>query len=197
LNKLFTQKLRVILLVLLGFVSSCQDQRKDEKKPTTVTTTSTDRSLFNQACLNNLFAIKLAEEAITRSSLRETKQVAETILREHATVNNNLAAFAGKRGLNQPLDMETGQLRDWQLVIREKGLSFDKKFLETIVDYNSKTDKLLKSISKSAVDAELKDIATSSLKAASLHQELAAEARLAIDERRTRDTLITTISNTQ
>ncbi|MDB5191284.1 MAG: outer membrane protein [Segetibacter sp.] len=196
-NIIRTYSIAFTLLIgsLTIFFSCSEVADKSVEATVAIAVTPLDKELFTETFLNNLFAIRLSEEAITRSSLLETRQVAETILKDHATINNELVTFGGKRKIDQPLDITSAHLKMWQVLIREKGVNFDRKFLDMMTDVHEKTVKLFKTISNQASDEELKKIAATSIGTAGQHINLAAEAKVAIDARRSRDTLITNVAD--
>ena len=124
-------------LFILLLISCNEAVQKNKLRPD-----ENDIFLICNLYQQSLFSIKLADEALTRSTYIETKDIAKKIKSSCATIKTNLETIAGKKSFELPLDMSGAQLKTWKSLVANKGLEFDKAFLKillTVIDLEKQT----------------------------------------------------------
>jgi predicted outer membrane protein len=149
-----------------------------------------DYTMLTEAYFNALLGVKLAEEGNTRCTTLECKQLAETILADHKKILMELQTIAGKHKADVPLDITDEQLKTWHLLVREKGIGFDKKFAEIIELEHAAAGRIFASIQSRASDPDLQKWSTAFLEYANLHKQDALTLTEVLNNRRSRDTMI-------
>ena len=115
-----------------------------------------------------MFAIKAAEEAITRSTSQHTKTLAQYFKKQNQTIKSDIEEVAGRLRFNLPLDINQKQMQDWEFLVKQKGWNFDKAFVEMVSSLDSKEHSLLEKMAKESSDTTVKKVAVRLLSSQSI-----------------------------
>jgi predicted outer membrane protein len=189
-------KYYTLLLVAAVFLNGCASQVTSKEKTAVLKLNATDQQLISQLYLSNLLNIKLAEEAETRSTSAEAKQLAEIVLSDNKIVGTKLHEIAGKNATELPMDITPEQLKTWQHIVKEKGLAFDKKFTTVMLGDYAQVISLCKKIQTEAANKDLKRLADTYKDYTSAHKEQAVALEHSLNNRRSRPLDTTVVSDT-
>jgi predicted outer membrane protein len=140
-----------------------------------------DIKLVSDVYENAVYATKTSNEALTRSTAKETKLVADSMIAVASTIKSELVRFAGRRKITLPLDISASHITNWQALVKTTGWQFDKAFLQTLQNINTKEREYLESVTHNAKDAELRKIGSNLLNG--LNDRLGVHLRQRIEER--------------
>lgn len=154
--KIFLSRLAFIICCVSGVFCN----QKTQLQASTIN--STDSALISSTYQECLFAIKTANEALTRSTSNKTKELARKNLQQKTVLKNDLEELAGRKLLKIPLDITGEQNVKWKSFVVKKGWEFDKQYLNLDKDSYDSLHALYGLLKKSQ-DIELRKVATRSL----------------------------------
>jgi len=147
-----------------------------------------DIFLISSLYQESLLSLRLAEEALTRSTYIETKNLANNVKSSHATIKIDLESFAGRKGIDLPLDITANQLNLWRELVRNKGVDFDKIFFEILINLNASEHQTIEKITTSAKDPDLIKTGRDLLSVIASKKEMAHQVQQ-LNNLRTKDSL--------
>ncbi|WP_207495054.1 DUF4142 domain-containing protein [Aridibaculum aurantiacum] len=181
-------RLTKILLLAIVVFSSCQNVQQEEAQ--VVKLSGNDAELLINTYSNLLLTVKMAEEAVNRSALPGTRQLAITIRNDHQAMLDKLEDVANKHKADLPLDLTPQQLKQWQALVREKGIAFDKAYAAIVQENHDNNLVVLKSIMSKAENPSLQNVAKEINATAINHLQQGEELQELIENRRSRDTIM-------
>lgn len=124
-----------------------------------------------------LYEVQLATMALTKAKSPEVKKFAQMMVDDHTKANNELKAWAGKKGVSLPDVMsEDKQKKYYDLERDEDASDFDEEYMDEMVEDHKKDINKFEDIADDAKDAELKSWAAEKL--ATLRHHLAEAERI-------------------
>ena len=181
---LFIPALFSLLLLLGCYQAKPGDQAQVDKQ---------DIFLISSLYQESLLSLRLAEEALTRSTYIETKNLANNVKSSHATIKIDLESFAGRKGIDLPLDITANQLNLWRELVRNKGVDFDKKFLQILTNSNTSEHQTIEKITTSAKDPDLRKTGKELFSVIISKKEMANQVKQ-LNNLRTKDSLAYPVS---
>jgi predicted outer membrane protein len=181
--------LKIILLYTIAsatFLVGCNTVNKHDK----VQADEGDVFLISNLYRQVLLSIKVADEALTRSTYVETKTLAEEVKTSQAKIKIDIEALAGRKGFELPFDITANQLKSWQVLVKNKGREFDKVFLQLITQLNTKEHSLLDKIATGAKDIEIKKAGKSVLANIKSKEDLAKQVQQLDEQVSNKDSII-------
>jgi putative membrane protein len=128
-----------------------------------------------------LYEVQLATMALTKAKSPEVKKFAQMMVDDHTKANNELKAWAGKKGVTLPDVMsEEKQKKYYDMERDEDANEFDKEYMEEMVEDHKKDINKFEDIAEDAEDAELKTWAGEKLSTLRHHLAEAERVRDAV-----------------
>lgn len=111
-----------------------------------------------------LYEVQLATMALTKAKSPEVKKFAQMMVDDHTKANNELKAWAGKKGVTLPDVMsEEKQKKYYELESDKDVAKFDEKYMDEMVEDHKKDIDKFEDIADDGKDAELKSWAAEKL----------------------------------
>ncbi len=188
---------KTFLLFILFFpvLMACNNQVAEGKKNAAPTLALADQQILGKCYQYLSLTLKMAEEAVNRSTTPDAKQLAQTIVQEHKQMMDELEVIAGRHQVELPLDISPAQTKQWQLLVHQKGISFDKFYTNEV--QRNQEGKVFTEMSESAVDRNLRSAAKKFSAMADQHVRQAVAVQETLANRRSRDTISFTTQITQ
>ena len=124
-----------------------------------------------------LFEVQLATMALTKAKSPEVKKFAQMMVDDHTKANNELKAWAGKKGVALPDVMSEEKQKKYYDMESDKDVSdFDEEYMDEMVEDHKKDIKKFEDIADDAKDAEFKSWAADKL--ATLRHHLTEAERI-------------------
>jgi putative membrane protein len=158
--------------------------------PTTTTPTTTsqssqgdiraDAAFIREAASSNLMEVQLGQTAQTKASNNAVKQLAQRMVNDHTSMENQLASLAASNGLalKQTLTSEHEAHVKW--IGNLSGQSFDSAYMNLMVQAHEEDIANFQTQSRSARSAQVRTLATNSLPVLMQHLRLAQQVRVQI-----------------
>ena len=169
----FLKVIKLYITALITLLVSCNSVSEQEK----VEPDKGDLFLISNLYRQALLSLKACDEALTRSTYVETKNLAYDIKTSHAKVKIDIEALAGRKDFELPLDITATQLKSWQELVKKKGLEFDRVFLQLITHINNTEHALIDKIVAEAKDVEFKKAGNNVLADISSKEELTKQVQ--------------------
>jgi predicted outer membrane protein len=185
------RKFTCILLLLCLASAFCAPP---EKKDVAEIIDQHDIDLVSTLYQSNLYAIKVSEEALTRSTYKETKELAKNLIAESEKLKSVFDVLMGRKAVDMPLDISESQLNSWQSIVKIKGWDFDKTYLEKSIGLKAREIAVLTKISTDAKNEEIKNIALDLLKDRNNIAQLRLKVEEIMDSRIRKDSALTASS---
>jgi putative membrane protein len=150
---------------------------------------SYDKDLLTSVFEECIYTTKLAEEAMMRSTSADTKTFATNLISDYKKMMQQIEGVAGSKSIDLPLDMGDKQLKKWRQMVKETGWNFDKKFVELATEGNNETAALVKNISATAKDDDIRKTAANILSYTN-QQDMADQVQQTIKSRTEKDSFI-------
>ena len=181
--------LKNVLIISILFFAACNNISNSEKtKVTTPSISNSDQELMNNAYQNLLLSTKMAEEALNRSTTPNAKDLAKSILNEHQQMMSKIEVVAGRHSVILPMDITPEQVKEWQFVVREKGIAFDKLYAQTVQDNHSINIRVFTLLRK-ANNQDLQALASNFISTSNQHIQQGTDLLQLLNSRKSRDTI--------
>ncbi|HEY0741198.1 MAG TPA: DUF4142 domain-containing protein [Chryseosolibacter sp.] len=132
-----------------------------------------------------LYEVQLATMALTKAKSPEVKKFAQMMVDDHTKANNELKAWASKKGVTLPDVMsEEKQKEYYDLERDEEANEFDAEYMEEMVEDHKKDINKFEDIAEDASDAELKAWAGEKLSTLKHHLAEAERIRDAVKNKK-------------
>jgi predicted outer membrane protein len=183
--------IRMVPILLFSLLlNACNALENETAKNAPPPIAPADGKMITTSYQDLMLTVKLAGEAVNRSTAQDTKELAQIILQEHKQMMNDLEVVAGKHQLELPLDISAEQTKHWQMLVRERGIAFDKAYAEVVQKNHERQIDAFAEIKRTAANADLKSVAEKFLAVADRHMQHAVTLKSALDNRRSRDTAL-------
>ena len=173
--------------VFLFSVVACSETSAEKANANVIPLADTDVELLVQSHQEILLLKMMNQEATTRSAVAETRLLAEEALSEHDGMLKDLEEVAAKHAADLPMDITPAQLKEWQRLVRAKGLLFDKEYAVTTQAKHDEVLALFGVMKKKVVDEELRQLAVVFHQLASAHKQQVNALEISLASRKSRD----------
>lgn len=137
-----------------------------------------DAKFVEETAQNGIAEVQLAKLASEKAVTAEAKQFAEHMIKDHTKTNDELKAFAQKRGLVLPTAATDQHRKTYEkLASTDK---FDRDYISEMVSSHKKTISNFENAAKKADDQELRAWAGHTLPTLRQHLQMAEDAEKAI-----------------
>lgn len=126
---------------------------RDTKKATS--NTDADLKLMTQIAQTSMREIDLSKAAAT-AQRKETRELAQTLIKGHTIIADELAALAQARTVELPTMMDEDARKATDKLSQEKGIDLDRKYVSLMVEDHEDAVQLFEKAAKHANDPELK-----------------------------------------
>lgn len=124
-----------------------------------------------------LYEVQLATMALTKAKSPEVKKFAQMMVDDHTKANNELKAWASKKGVSLPDVMsEEKQKKYYELERDEDASDFDEEYMDEMVEDHKKDINKFEDIAEDGNDTDLKSWAADKL--STLRHHLAEAERI-------------------
>jgi putative membrane protein len=160
-------KLKAISIACLSLAAAFFVSAKDPAS----SLNASDEKFVKMAAESGMTEVKVAELGAQKASRAEVKALAETMIKDHTTLNEGLTALATSKGAQlssviAPKGADT--VKDLE---KYSGEEFDKQFLEAMKDGHEKSVKNFKDAAENAKDGDVKAFASKNLPTIEGHLE--------------------------
>lgn len=142
---------------------NAQEQAQNSKR---------DEKFVLEAGLAGIMEIKTGELAMTNASSAQVRELAQTMIADHTLNNEELKAFADRKNMFFPSEMNKMQQKAYYKLSKLQGTAFDKKYTKCLKKAHKKAICKYKKASKKATDPELKSWAAQKLPQLEHHLEM-------------------------
>lgn len=151
-----------------------------------------DQRFLREAGESGMLEMQASELAIQKSVHPEVRTFAETMIKDHTAVDQELKALAKSKGFQLPIELE-GDKKDLMEELRQlDGTAFDDEYVEEVaVDAHDDAVELFEDAAEDADDADIKAFAAKHLPALKNHLQMGRQLDEILDgadDRRDRQT---------
>ena len=132
-----------------------------------------DKEFVNAAAEGGMLEVKLGELAVKRGNSQKIKDYGNTMITEHAKVNEELTALAKKKKIELPKKLGKMKQQAYDSLAAEKGEKFDMLYMNMMLSSHEETIGLFQTETTSGKDADLKKWADAKIPALKHHLEMA------------------------
>lgn len=142
-----------------------------------------DRGFINAVAQSNMLEVKLGELARTHGEADKVKILGEHMVADHTKAEEELKAFAAKKGVVVPTNLNEENYRIYNKLVKKQGKDFDKAFTKCMVKDHKKEIAEFEKFTKKGDDAELKTWAEKALPILEHHKTMSEEACKAVKKK--------------
>jgi len=146
--------------------------RAEDKK---TTLNSAEVKFIKHESSNGAALVKITDFGVKKASRADIKSFAEMLITYHTQANEELATLAASKGVETSTTIDPKHAETYQMLERQSGAEFDKKFLTTIVSSHQKCVSNLEEAAKDAKDSDIQAWAQKRLPVLKSHLEKAKE----------------------
>jgi putative membrane protein len=157
----------LVLLALVGTAVWADDAKK--KAPPTLSTEEQD--FYWKAAAGGLFEVEAAKLAIHHAGNPDVKTLAAELLKDHQKASQELTAIGEAKGMSTPAHLTKEQNESLEKLKGATGATFDKTYVDLMVEDHPKDISLFEKESESGKDSQLKAFAKEKLPALKRHLE--------------------------
>jgi putative membrane protein len=128
-----------------------------------------DASFFKKAAEGGLSEVQLGTLAQSKSPTPSVKEFGSMMVTDHTAANEKLKAIAASKGIELPTSPSVGQMATKAKLDVLSGSSFDKSYIQGMVEDHEETIKLFQSEAAAGQDADAKAFATATLPTLKTH----------------------------
>jgi putative membrane protein len=181
---------QITLLALTIMLSSCETKKTEDsaevaKDQNEEKHDDSDMEKDSKAAVEiadgGLFEVQFATMALTKAKSPEVKKFAQMMVDDHTKANNELKAWAGKKGVTLPDVMSEDKQKKYYDLERDEDVNeFDKEFMDEMVEDHKKDINKFEDIAEDGNDADLKAWAAEKLPTLKHHLAEAERIRDAV-----------------
>ncbi len=178
----------MIMLTALAFEACNSNNTKDAKETAdslnkTKDTLSTmgasgkmgvvkeDADFATNAAISGLSEVEFSKLAVAKTTNIQLKSFANMMINDHGKVNEELRTIALSKNISLPSVMDDDHQKQWNDLNMKKGIDFDKKYADLMVNDHEKAFDLMEKHAKNGVDPELKALAAKAAPIVKSHLE--------------------------
>ncbi len=136
---------------------------------------SQDATFLQEAYAGGLKEVAASEQAKEKSSMKETKDVADMMISAHTEMNNQIKGIATAKKVTVPATLPQADAEQLNSSSAKTGKEFDKAYATALVDDHKKTIALFEKEVKEGKDADVKNLAQMALPDLKKHLEHAEQ----------------------
>ena len=147
------------------------DDRNDKKFDDS--TLEDDSKFAVKAADGGMMEVELSKLALTKSQSPEVKKLAQMIVTDHTTANNELKKLAGTKNISVPLTVSTDKQDKLNDFMKKSGNEFDKDYTSYMVSDHKEDISLFKKQAEKGKDPEVRAWAAGKLSTLEHHLQMA------------------------
>lgn len=124
---------------------------------------ATTQRFAQQAAVDGIAEVELADLALERASSNEVKALANHIKQDHQQANDKLKSIASSKGVDVPAQTDDKHRREKERLAKLQGNEFDQAYVKAMIKEHEKDIKAFEKQAKGGKDPELKAFATEAL----------------------------------
>lgn len=132
-----------------------------------------DKEFVMAAAEGGMLEVKLGELAVKKGTAQKIKDYGNTMITDHAKVNEELTALAKQKKIALPKKLSSAKQNQYDSLATEKGEKFDMLYMNMMIASHEETIGLFQNESTGGKDADLKKWADSKIPALKHHLEMA------------------------
>jgi putative membrane protein len=134
--------------------------------------TEKDADRLVKAYCTNMYEIKASEQATTKATTTEVKNLATMMVQAHTKMNTDIQGLAGRKNITLPTDLTDDLNKKMEDLNDENGLNYDKKYAQEMKDKHEDAANMLERMAEKSEDAEIKQWANNSLAEIRAHLDM-------------------------
>lgn len=158
--------------VITTLVLACSLLSVTAQETTGTAVSKKDEKFVLKASLLGTNEVKISQLALTNANSAEVRTLAQNMITDHTSSNEELKAYADKKNILAPTELDNKQRKCYYKLSKQQGKDFDKKYLKTLKKSHKKAICIYKKASKKATDPELKSWAAQKLPQLKHHLEM-------------------------
>ncbi|WP_131536722.1 DUF4142 domain-containing protein [Pedobacter nototheniae] len=131
-----------------------------------------DAKFATTAATGGMAEVALGKLALQKSTNAKIKEFATMMVTDHGKANEELMTLAATKNITLPTDIDDDHKKKAEELSKLTGTSFDKKYVEAMVDGHKKTLKLMQDEGKDGKDADLKAFANKTAPIVQAHLDM-------------------------
>jgi putative membrane protein len=170
-----------------GAVEEAQEQNEEMAEDSKMEDQIEEMSEFmTKAASGGMMEVELGKLAQQQAQMKEVKDFAAMMVKDHENVNNELKALAAKHNIALPDSMSNDHMDHIKNMRDKKGLDFDKAYMSLMVEDHEEDIDLFESASTNSEieNTEVKAFANKTLQALRQHHERAKQVKDMVDKRK-------------
>ena len=132
-----------------------------------------DSKFAVKAADGGMMEVELSKLALTKSESPEVKKLAQMIVTDHTTANNELKKLAGTKNISVPLTVSTDKQDKLNDFMKKSGNEFDKDYTSYMVSDHKEDISLFKKQAEKGKDPEVRAWAAGKLSTLEHHLQMA------------------------
>lgn len=132
-----------------------------------------DSKFAVKAADGGMMEVELSKLALTKSQSPEVKKLAQMIVTDHTTANNELKKLAGTKNISVPLIVSTDKQDKLNDFMKKSGNEFDKDYTSYMVSDHKEDISLFKKQAEKGKDPEVRAWAAGKLSTLEHHLQMA------------------------
>lgn len=136
-----------------------------------------DETFVQKAAQTNLAEIQAGQMAEQKGTTSAVKQLGQTMVADHTTMNNELKQLAQQQGFSVPSSVPADEKQKQQQLQKLSGAQFDQQFAkEEVEDHRTAIQEFMKE-AQTTQDPALRQFAQSGIPALQKHLQMAQQAQ--------------------
>lgn len=160
-------KLKAISIACLSLAAAFFVNAKDPAS----SLNASDEKFVKMTAESGMTEVKISELGAQKATRAEVKALAETMIKDHTALNEELKALAGNKGAQLSSVIAPKGADMVKDLEKYSGDEFDKEFLEALKDGHEKSVKNFKDAAENATDGDVKAFASKNLPTIEGHLE--------------------------
>ncbi len=138
-----------------------------------------DEQFVKQAAQGGMGEVQAGQLAEEKGASPAVKQLGQTLVTDHTTMNNQLKQIAQQQGFTLPQSLDQEDQQDMQEMKKLSGAQFDKQFTKEEVEDHMKMIQALQKEAQNGQDSALRSFAQSGIPVMQKHLQMAQQAQSA------------------
>ena len=134
--------------------------------------TGGDLAFMNEAAPGGMAEVELGKLAAAKAENAEVKAFAQKMVEDHSKAGDELKQLAAQKKVMLPPDVMPKHKEIMDKLSKLNGADFDKEYVKAMVADHEKDVAAFENVSKTAVDADVKNFATKTLPTLKMHLEM-------------------------
>jgi putative membrane protein len=165
----------LLLLIISTAVSSCEEDDSNNNNRLTET------DFMVAAANSNLFEIQTGQIASGKGTLSDVRELAQHLVMDHTTANNELRALANQKKIILPDSLSEDKRAIRMRLSSESGAAFDKDFINVQITAHDEAISLYERATREIQDPDIRNFAIENLPILQGHREHTAMVKSKTD----------------